>query len=178
MPCLLIAGCAARPQTTRMTVDDFQVISSAMATSFLASNALARRTPNSPLWIVSLDKVTNLSSDVMTTDEQWAIMARLLGQMPIASLWQQKNIRFVLPPERTEQIRQSDINDEARGDFGAARNVSHTMTATFTSITRAQATDRTDIYYCEFDIINLTKGLAVWNDRFKYKRAARGHIWN
>lgn len=161
-----------------MTVDDIEVMGAAMAQSLASSDAVRLRPPDAPRWVVSIDKVLNLSSDVMTESEQWAIMARLRASAPITAMWDQHNIRFVIPPERAAQLRASDNSFEFARGFGSQREVTHTMTATFRSVTRAQADRRTDLYYCEFALVDLRDGAPVWNDRFEYKRAARGAIWD
>ena len=167
-----------RPQTTRMTAGDFVEMAGQMAQSLIHSDAVGERRPDSPRWVVSIDKVQNLSSDVMTEPEQWAIMARLRGAMPIQSLWDLKNVRFVIPPQRVVALRHHPDAVEFGASFGSRRQPTHMMTATFRSITRAQATRRIDLYYCEFEILDLDTGQTVWTDRFEYKRAARGHIWD
>lgn len=158
-----------------MTVDDFDAMTAAMAQSLLQSDAIAARGPDSDPWIISIQKVTNLSSDVMPQREQWSIMAQIRGAAPIQTLWQQKNVRFVLPAQRVVELRNAGVEYE---DFGAQRKPTHTMTATFRSATRAQEKDRTDLYYTEFEIIDLQTGVPVWQDRFEFKRAAHGQIWD
>lgn len=178
--CLLAAACAAPQRSSRMTTEDFQEMAEAMAQSLLRSEALAQRGPQSEPWVVSIDHVRNLSSDVMTQAEQWAIMADLRGSLPIQALWDQKNIRFVLPPQRVVQIRSRDEADEFDASFASQRQPTHTMTATFRSVTRASpdGRGRIDWYYCEFEILELATGQTVWTDRFEYKRQARGHMWD
>jgi Peptidoglycan-synthase activator LpoB len=177
---LVLTGCAAGTvgQSTRLNIDDFEAMTQAMAQSLLASETLAGRGPDSEPWVVSIDKVLNLSDDVMTTDEQWSIMAQVRGAASIRALWDEKAVRFVLPPERVVELRENpDATDFADG-FGAERRVTHTMTATFRSVTRAQAKTRSDLYYCQFDMIDLTTGEPVWSDRFEFKRQAKGHVWD
>lgn len=171
-----VAGCAAPQQTTRMTAGDLDTMSHELAASLAASDALAGRNSDSPLWVVSISKVQNLSSDVMTPAEQWSVMARLRGSLPIQALWDQKNVRFVIPAERLDALRARGDFDEVAGQWGSQRRPTHQMTATFRSITRADAKHRSDLYYCEFNLIDLTTGEPVWSDRFEYKRAASGHV--
>ena len=149
-----------------------------MAQSLMASKALAGRGPDSKPWVVSIDKVLNLSDDVMTEDEQWSIMAQVRGAVPIRALWDQKAVRFVIPPQRVAKMRNNpDATDFAQG-FGSDRRVTHTMTATFRSVTRAQARQRSDLYYCQFDLVDLASGETVWSDRFEFKRQAKGPLWD
>lgn len=169
-------GCATWPHTTRMTADDLDTMSRELAASLAASDAFAGRNRDSPLWVVSINKVENLSSDVMTEAEQWSVMARLRSSLPIQALWDQKNVRFVIPADRLEALRASGELDGVAGRVGDQRRPTHEMTATFRSITRADARSRTELYYCEFSLIDLAAGEPVWTDRFEYKRAATGHV--
>ncbi len=161
-----------------MTADDFDAMIAAMAASLAHSDPVASRAADSPRWVITIDRVQNLSSDVMTDAEQWAIMARLRGAAPIRALWDQKNIRFVIRAERVEKIRRDPDLYAFDDSFGAERRPTHQMSATFRSITRATAVDRTDLYYCEFEILDMASGEPVWSDRFEYKRSAHGHVWD
>ena len=179
--CLFILpACTSRPvgESTRMTISDIDAMTEQMAQSLLGSDALASRGPDSPPWIVSIDKVLNLSDEVMTENEQWSIMAQVRGAAPIQALWDQKAVRFVIPAQRALALKQSANNPDFHQGFGTDRHVTHTMTATFRSITRAQAKKRSDLYYCQFDLIDLKTGETVWSDRFEFKRQARGQVWD
>ncbi len=176
---VVLVGCAGPPRSTRMTVDDLDAISGAMAASLAASPALAGRGPSSsPAWVISIDKVENLSSDVMTESEQWAVVARIRGSLAIQALREQKNVRFVIPPDRVEAMRSTVGSAGDQPGWGAHRRPTHQMAATFRSVTRAGATDRTELYYCEFQVVDLSSGERVWSDRFEYKRIAKGHVWD
>lgn len=172
---LCAAGCTTS-RSTRNTADDFQAVAAEMAASLSRCEAIADRTPDSPPWTISLNKVENLSMDVMTESEQWSIMADLFGSLPLQTLWRDHNIRFVMPAERVAAMRDAD---EFAGDgFAGERRVTHTMTAQLMSLTRAVKQERTDSYYWQFEIIDLTTGRSIWQDRFEYKRSARGIIWD
>jgi hypothetical protein len=183
LPMLVPAGCASsRPgdprHSTRLTVEDIEAMAAAMADSLARSDALAARTPDSERWVISIDKVLNLSSDVMTESEQWAIIAKVRGSLPIQALARQKNVVFVMPPERVEALKDELADETFTQPIGSERHPTHTMTATFRSVTRADAEHRTELYYCEFELLDLGGGPPVWADRFEYKRQARGHIWD
>ena len=171
----MLTACSQPPRSTRPTVDDFNEITTAMAQSLSKSQAIARRGPDSDPWIVSIDRVQNLSSDVMTPSEQWALVERVRSALPLRELDRLKNIRFVLPPERVQQMRR-DPNAPEFADLASRRQPTHTMTATFRSLTRAQAKRRSDLYYVEFEVVDLRTGQPVWSDRFEFKRAAQGEL--
>jgi hypothetical protein len=174
---LSLAGCAAKGQSTRLSAADLTAMSTAMAQSLADSAAFASRRPDSEPWFITINKVQNLSSDVMTDSEQWLIIARLRGELPLAALREQKNVHFVIPAERVAKMR-ADPNLEYDERFGAQRRATHEMSATFRSITRATARDRTDYYYAEFEIVDLAAGAPVWSDKFEFKRSAKGHVWD
>ena len=176
--CWWLTACAAPQRSTRLTAADLTDMSTEMAQSLAQSDTLAQRGPDSPPWIITIDKVRNLSSDVMTDSEQWAVVARLRGELPIQALAQQKNIHFVIPAQRVEQLRRDPNMPEYREGFGAKRKPTHQMSATFRSITRADAEHRSDLYYAEFEILDMQTGEPAWTDRFEFKRAAKGHVWD
>lgn len=173
----MLTACASPGQTTRMTVSDINQMGARMAQSLLHSKAIASRTAQSPAWIISIDKVRNLSSDVMTVDEQWAIMAHLRDSLPIQRLANDKNIHFVLPPERVAQLKRDLGMEVDQKGFGRAAP-NHELVATFRSITRATADQRSDLYYCQFELINLHTDVPVWAGKVEFQRQAQGQILN
>ena len=180
-----LAGCAtSAPASTRMTVDDLNEMAAAMSQSLARSDALKERTPESPHWVISIDKALNLSSDIITESERWFVVQKVRSSVPIQAFSKQKNITFILPAERYEMMRR-DPRFGVKGEEGFGRaKPTHQMTATFRSVTRGSAEGRTDQYYCEFEILDISSPLAqgggvpVWIDKFEYKRAAIGHIWD
>jgi len=173
---LLAVGCKT-PRSTRTTPDDLLEMSEAMTQSLLASDAIRRRTPDSPPWVITIRKVQNLSNDVLTDAERWYVMAHLRSSLPINTMSRRKNINFVIPAERAELVRQFD-DIQLDGAFAADRRPTHVLDAVFRSATRASAIDRTDYYYVEFELLPLDDPVPVWTDRFEYKRVGRGHIWD
>jgi hypothetical protein len=176
---VVASGCAtpayARP-TTRLTVDDLTQVAAQMAASLQQSHAIAGRSPDSEPWVVTIQRVTNLSMDVVPERELWATMARIRGAQPITALNDTRNIGFVLPAEQVTALRESGDLIETRQGFGTGREPTHVMTGTIRSAVRAQLTQRTDVYFMDFEIIDLRTGVPIWNDVFEFKREARGSI--
>ena len=170
-------GCKT-PQTSRIAVGDYLEMTAAMARSLRQSEAFARRSPESEPWIVSFDKVLNLSSEIMTRGEQWGVVAMVRGAQPINSLWDDKRVAFVIPAQYA--IDQRGTLDAERADkgFGSGRSVTHTITATFRSVTRVpdDGSGRTDVYACEFQMLDLNTNEPVWLDTFEFKRTATGSV--
>lgn len=171
-------GCAVPRRSTRLTADDFQQMANDMAASIAAENTIAARSPNSPPWIITISRITNLTGDVLTESEQWGTIAMLRQQLPLQTLARQKHVVFVIPAERVAALRQNPDLSEIDRPFAAQRRPTHTMTAVFRSVTRADATHRSDLYTCEFEILDLRTAEPVWTDRFEFKRLAMGHIWD
>ena len=180
--CAVLTSCAtpayARPNT-RLTVDDFDAMAEAMGQSL--SRTLADRGPDSEPWVVSMQKVTNLSSDVVPEREQWSVMAQLRGAQPIEALWKTKNVRFVMPAERVVAMRADENSDEFQEPtFAADRAATHVMTGVFRSVTRGEPEGdvRTDLYSMTFEILDLRTNLPAWTDAFEFKRQAKGKLWD
>lgn len=179
--CLLSAlgACGTTPrQTTRLALDDLDQMAQAMADSLKTAEAITSRTPDDEPWRVSIAKVENLTSEVVTESEKWTVLARLRAAAPIRTFSERYAVRFVIPPERRSMVVADAGGDMDFADFGAARAATHVMTAVFRSITRADRDVRTDLYQAEFVIIDLKAGEPVWSDLFTIKRTAEGHLWD
>ncbi len=179
-----LLGCAVPARSTQVRGIDLQDMSAAMAQSLAASPVIAARDAQSTPWVVSMQRVTNLTQDVLTPSEMWYAVQRVRSGQSMVALAQQRNIRFVIPAERVREMRNDrDIGGDI-GDFdetfGESRNVTHVLTATFRSVTRVNSlgTDRSDLYYTEFEILELASGVPVWTDRFEFKRRAKGKVWD
>ena len=182
LPCLLLviglSGCQSTPKSSRIAIEDYEQMAAQMALSLRRSDALTQRTPTSQTWIVSFDKVLNLSSEIMTRSEQWSVMAGLQASQPIDALWEQKRVVFVIPAQHAIDRRGTIDAERADKGFGSERAVTHVIIATFRSVTRAagDGESRSDVYACEFQMLDLRTGEPVWLDTFEFKRRAQGSI--
>lgn len=173
---LLTAGCSSA-QSTRLTASDFDQTIEKMVQSLAASDFLRERQPDSPQAWVVINKVENLTTDIIPVAEQWMLVARLQSSVPIKHLAQTKNVRFQITPERHEMLRQAGFTDE----LITPPTVTHTLAAVFMSAPRAardgkggQLTSRSDFYYLEYSLLELETREVVWTDTFEIKREARG----
>lgn len=176
---LVLCSLGCTPQrTSRIAVEDYLEMTDAMAQSLRQSEAFAQRSADSEPWVVSFDKVLNLSSEIMTQGEQWGVVAMVRGAQPINSLWDDKRVAFVIPAQYA--IDQRGTLDAERADkgFGSERGVTHTITSTFRSVTRVSedGKGRTDVYACEFQMLDLNTNEPVWLDTFEFKRTATGSV--
>ncbi len=175
-----IGGCAssATPRSTRLTVDDLEHVSREFAASLLASDVMRDRGPDSPLWVVSIERVLNLSRDVMSPGEQWFVMNHLRASLPVRQMRQEKNIIFVLPAEGARRAHEYAQQHGLETAPLAERRPTHVMSATFRSAVRQDEKGATELYYCEFEIRRIGDRELVWKDDVAFKRIARGHIWD
>jgi PBP1b-binding outer membrane lipoprotein LpoB len=173
----LCTGCA-RPCTTVMTAGDYEFIGAEIGGKLarqMAEGFLAGRSGDSPPMVIAIQKVVNYTSDMMSDGARWLIMSHVKGTLPIKSLARERNVRFVIPAEQLRRAKAEGTFDEE--DF-AERAPTHAMTATFRSATRSSGTDRTDLYYCEFQLTALETGEIAWTDRVEFKRIAVGESWD
>lgn len=174
---VLLAGCVSPPRTTRLTADDFVQIAEDVSEQLRGSDLLADRTPESPRMVVAISRLENLSSDVIPESEQWWLMERLRGAVPIQTLAGRYNIVFAMPVERVRQLRERGL-PAGEPVPGGARSPTHEMTGTFRSITRTAGRHRADLYLFEARITDLESGELVWVGATELKRAAFGRSWD
>ena len=176
----MVAGCASGPKSSRMTVDDYEYIATEISAKLKAklavSDPLAERTPDSPKMVIAITKVRNeMVAEMMPEATKWYLMAKIKSTLPLALLSRDKNILFTISAEHLRAARQRGTVAE---DFAAERKPTHTMVATFRSVVRSTGKDRTDVYFCEFELLDLETGEIVWNDTVEFKRTAHGRSWD
>ncbi len=171
------AACTTTPQTTVLRGADLEAAQQAMAHGLAASPFLRDRDASAPPIVIVTQKVENLTSDVIPPREQWMIVARLQGSLPVIELGRQKNIRFIVPPEHHDMLREAGYD----GELGRGLAPTHVMTATFRSSTRTVRPEdggpvqrRQEYYTFEYRITELETRQLVWTDSFEFKREAVG----
>ena len=169
-----IVACSSPPRSTLLSTDDLQVMTAEMAAD-LQMGLFADRGPDSPPMRIAIHKVENLTSDIIPENQRWAIMARVRDAQPIIVLGRERNVRFVIP---AEYLRDSRQQADSEPEFAAGRKPTHTMTATFRSVTRTTGKHRTDLYSCEFRMTELSSGEIVWVGMFDFKKAAVGKAYD
>lgn len=175
---LLSALTACHPNlanTTRFSVEDFQEIGAKMAASLRACEAIRARTPQDAPWTVSVQKVTNLSSDILTPGEQWYAVKKIQSSQPIRQLWDSHHVELVLNAEEAA-LQTGQQPQEFDANYAKDRKVTHVITATYRSATRNQNDARSDLYVCIFEMKELATGKSVWSDEFLIKRQAFGSL--
>lgn len=175
---LLGVGCASnQPQSSRLTSDDMLVAGDKMKQSLAASEFLAGRTPQSSPVVVMTNKVENLTDTIIPVGQQWSTVLRIQNAQPVQELAKQRNVKFVVPPERAEMAAGTGLEI---ADVGSGLRATHVLSATFTSSARTNqdkgglVTGKQDYYYLEFKLTEVQSRELVWSDAFEFKRQAQG----
>ncbi len=149
-----------------------------MRDSLAGSAFLAGRHAGSPRAVIVLNRVENLSSDVISTAEQWMLVARVRSALPIREMARQRHIVFQITPERYELLREAGFE----GPLENPMPPTHVMAATIRSARRsgrveADVTDRrAEYYHLEYRITEVRSRIVVWSDGFDLKRQAAGRV--
>ena len=174
------AGCTAGgARSTRLTDRDLDGVVQAMRASLAASDFFGQRDEHAEPAVIVLDRIENLTGDLLTRAERWMLVARVQGALPIRELAGKKNIAFQITPERHALLRKAGF----AGDLETAPQATHLMTATFHSARRAGRDTRTgltdrraDYYYFEYRITEVRTRRLAWTDSFEIKREAVGLV--
>lgn len=170
---IVLVGCAS-PQidTTRLTSTDIVKMTDEMTASFAGDEVIGERSEGSDEWVVSIDRVRNLSEHPIPMRERWATMARLRSRLAQTDFARQRGIVWVLPPDLWRQY------DAATYNPGTRRLPTHSLHATFYSDTISSLDMRTDSYLCAFTLTDLATGLVIWEDSFEVKYTQRSDAFN
>lgn len=174
MAAAMLAGCQPQARSTRLTGDDLQLTTTLMADSLAASRFMTDRTADSPPVVIMINRVRNLTSDIITLPEQWMMVAKVRDSQPIQELARQRNVRFVITPEQHRTLREAGY----AGDLeSSSLRATHVMSATFRSADRAgrigdaEVTNvRADYYYLDYAVSDIDTGEIQWSDKFEFKR--------
>lgn len=164
-----LPSCASPARTTRISVDDFQLIAAEMAQKLRGGDLLRERTADSPRMVVALRRAENLTMDLLGDAERWYLVEKVASSLPLVALAREKNLVWVTPEQKGRAAGQLDP-----ADFPPDRRPTHTLLCIVQSITRSAGLDRSDLYRLEYRIEELRSGEIKWVDQFEYKRAATG----
>jgi hypothetical protein len=174
---VLVGGCAApKVKTSFLTSVDLVDMTSQMAESFGASPALVDRTPYSPRWIISIDKIVNNTNQIISENEKWAYIGRLRALLTQTKIADQRNLAWIVPPERWPLVAK-ELN--ALGEPPDLRRPpTHVLTGAFDSLTNSSGQGRSDAYLCAFQLVELRSGAVVWEDSWEVKRVVTGTTYD
>jgi len=169
-------GCAATPRSTRLQPEDFNATVQHMVERLAASDFLAPRDADSEPVYITINKVENLTSDIITQAEQWMLMARVQGALSKPAL-ARKRVYFQITPEQHARLRAEGF----AGDLDRLPRTTHVMKAVFMSARRSERDPKhgytlgeQDYYYLEYTITDLATRHTVWTETFEFKRQAVG----
>ena len=101
---LSLGACSTAGSSSALTADDFYVTTNEMVAKLAESEFLASRDSTSEPVIIVINKVENLTSDIIPVPEQWALMYKVQSSMSVVELRKTKNVRFIIPPERMKMV--------------------------------------------------------------------------
>lgn len=161
-----VAACSpAKTDNTRLQSADMVRMTQRMAISLSASDALASRDADSPLWTLTLDRVSNYTNDIIPAREKWAYMNRVRALLGESTVLQQRNLQFVLSRPWADELE--DRHAEA---VELRQTPTHALAATFFSLTQYSHAARIDAYLCAFQLIDLSDDRVLWEDSWEVKR--------
>jgi hypothetical protein len=170
---LSLTGCASpRIDTTRLTSTDIVKMTDEMTASLAGDEVIGERTESSDEWVISIDRVRNLSEHPIPMRERWATMARLRSRLAQTDFARERSIVWVLPPDLWQHY------DAETYVSGTRRLPTHSLHATFYSDTISSLDMRSDSYLCAFTLTDLSTGLVIWEDSFEVKYTQRSDAFN
>ena len=169
-------GCSAAPKvkTTFLSSVDLIDMTDRMAASFAADEVVGERTSQSPPWVISIHRAQNFTNQIIPDREKWLYLGRLRAQLQQSDIVRQRNIIWVIPPERWPMVQEElgDAPPELR------MRPTHELTAEFAALTSTSGRGRSDAYLCEYQLLELSTGRIVWSDHWEVKRAASGKTYD
>ncbi len=183
----LLIGCAphSTQRSTALTVADFETIIADSALGLLRSDAINSRSQDDPPMRITFDRVTNLTTDLLTTSEQWHIVEQALRSQEVTELQQQRNVVIVIPAARAHGFAREAGEGMSRGSIVTVeteayseRLPTHRLEATVRSATRIVDSDRAELYECVFHLTELESGEQTTVSSTLIKRAASGRLWD
>ena len=177
----LLVGCAAPKvgESTRLTSSDYVYTISETRRKLMESDLLRNRTESSPKMTVTINKVTNLTSDLIPEGEQWGFVSSVWSNPDVQALARSKNIVTQIQPEVMERHR---LQHEGAGTI--FQPPTHLMSAEFNSATQWNRNregfvdDRIDQYLMNYTMTDAKTGQVVWSAIVEFKRAAKGVTQN
>lgn len=172
----VLAGCGGPPRvkTTFLNSVDLIAMTDRMAESFARDPVMSRRTPRDSPWVISIDRVHNITNQIIPEREKWLYTARLRAQLQQSEIARQRNIVWVIPPERWPMVQE----ELGQAPPELRRKPTHELTAEFGALTNTSGKGRSDMYLCEYQLVDLADGRIVWDDKWEVKRAVSGKTYD
>lgn len=171
---VVAGGCASEPRSSRLSVDDVEFTAQELSAKLTDSKFLADRSSQSPRMVVAINKVENLTTDVIPEADEWYIMERVRDSRPMEALRRLKNIVFVVPIDHIRGGQASEFDTLV----AMGRKPTHEMSATFRSAVRSSGENRTDAYMCDMKITDLATRELVFGESVEFKKTAVGKAYD
>lgn len=162
---VLCPGCAPpKVNTTMLTTADIVKMTDQMAMNLNSAPVISGRTPASPRWVFTMDRVANRTDHLLDDSEKWGTMARFRANLSRTMLTGERNIAFILPATEWQRYA-GELFDPAQARLAPT----HALRAEFRSDTRSGFLGRSDQYLCAFQLLDLRDGVIVWEDSYEVK---------
>ncbi|MFA7236453.1 MAG: hypothetical protein WC058_06285 [Phycisphaeraceae bacterium] len=166
---LVLAGCGApRIENVRLDSADLVAMTDRMAESLLGNPAIASRQADDEPWVITLDRVTNDTSDIIPEGEKRAYMARLRALLAQSPALNAHALKFVLPLAHAQSL------DEPNRRL----TPTHALAATFHTADNYSRQARSAMYVCAFELLDLRSDQIIWEDRYELKRGVTRSEWD
>lgn len=172
-----VTGCSSVPESTRLKVDDFDLVVAEMRDSL--ARFLVARGPGAAPMRIQTRGLRNESSDMLTKAEKWMAVGRVQAALPVQELIQGHGVTFMMPLHQVDALRAAGY------DLPPVDRPTHEFKATLRSATRSGRenddgdTDlRKEYYEFSYEILDLATNEIVWNDSVMFAREARGTVVN
>jgi hypothetical protein len=175
---LVASGCGGvrLDQSNRLSIGDMRLIVDETVQQFRASPWVAERDATSPPAVITFDRVTNDTRDVITRSELWYLAQAVAGSVVRdRSLRDEKNISMVVPADRLRDARRRGA---ITAESGADRNPTHTISAVISEIERTDGDVSRVFYQANYQLDRLADGAIVWTDEVVFEREALGRSFN
>lgn len=177
LPLLGAPGCSSPPESTRLQLDDFDLVVSELRDSL--ARYLTDRGPNTPPMRIETRPLRNESSDVLTKAEKWMAVGRVQAALPVQELIRVHGVTFQMPMRQVEALAAAGFQ------LPPVDHPTHFFKATLRSATRSGRdnsdgdTDlRKEYYEFSYDIVDAATSELVWSDSVTFAREAAGTVVN
>jgi len=174
----MLAGCGGAPKvrTTFLNSVDLVSMTDRMAESFALDDVISARNATEDPWVISINRVSNHTNQIIPERERWLYMARLRSRLAQSEIAKERSLIWVVPPDRWMAVADelSDPHEPAE----LRMTPTHQLTADFYTLTNSTGQGRSDAYLCSFQLFQLQTGAIVWEDAWEVKHWAKGRTYD
>lgn len=173
-----LGGCAGPPtvRTTFLSDVDLVEMTDRMAESFVQAPALSERTADAEPepWVISFNRMTNHTNEVIPQREKWLYVARLRALLAVSRVGAERNLIWIIPPKHWHLV----ADELGTAPLELRMKPTHQLSAEFAALTTTSGRGRSDIYLCEYRLVDLRTGRLTWTDSWEVKRAVSGRTYD